>query len=307
MDLRKFEYLKTIAEEKTLSQAAQKLYVSQPSLSQFLSKTEQTLGTKLFKRINQELIPTKAGTIYINTAYELLALHKNALLQLQELSQNHHGELSIGMTPERSVNSLHSIYVPFHRKYPNVRLHFFEEFPSQLVEMTQRGQLDFAIISDYTKRAGFEYIPLCSNVMVLFINKDNPIIADIKYPTDGTIPYIDMERLKNCEFMGSKINTQSRRIYDNVFTETSYYPQVVFETNSAQTSLNMVSVSNVIALMPSAYAFPNQTQLRHFRVPRNPTWNICAACKQGKYLGSITNDLISIIKKHLNETIMIKT
>ena len=61
MDFRDYTYVQMIAQYKTISRAADALYISQPSLSKFLQKLEEELGTPLFKRVNKQMYPTYAG------------------------------------------------------------------------------------------------------------------------------------------------------------------------------------------------------------------------------------------------------
>ena len=62
MDRREIEYILVIAQEKTLSKAADRLFVSQPALSRFLLRLEDRLGVALFERKKRQLIPTSPGS-----------------------------------------------------------------------------------------------------------------------------------------------------------------------------------------------------------------------------------------------------
>ena len=68
LDIHYLNYIIAIAEEKNMTRAAQRLYVSQSSLSHYLAKLEQELGTALFFRGKNELIPTPAGEMYLDAA-----------------------------------------------------------------------------------------------------------------------------------------------------------------------------------------------------------------------------------------------
>ena len=79
MDTKILEYVIAIAEEKSLSKAAERLYLSQPALSQRLKKLEDELGTPLFLREKNGLSITDAGRIYINGAHSILQIKREAL------------------------------------------------------------------------------------------------------------------------------------------------------------------------------------------------------------------------------------
>ena len=76
MTSRELIYVKTIADEKSVTKAAQKLYLTQPSLSHCLNNIERQLGTQLFKRTSAGLILTYAGEKYYRMASEILARYE---------------------------------------------------------------------------------------------------------------------------------------------------------------------------------------------------------------------------------------
>lgn len=77
MDTKQLEYIVTIAEESNITKAAERVYISQPALSQQLKSLEQELGTPLFTREGRSLKPTKAGLVYLNGARAILNIKKN--------------------------------------------------------------------------------------------------------------------------------------------------------------------------------------------------------------------------------------
>ena len=76
MEHREMEYVIVIAQEKNLSKAAERLFISQPALSRFLTKLENELGTPLFERKNRQYLPTYAGELYLDTARQILRLQQ---------------------------------------------------------------------------------------------------------------------------------------------------------------------------------------------------------------------------------------
>ena len=82
MDRRELEYIIVIAQEKNLSKAAERLYVSQPALSRFLLKLETQAGLPFFERKKRQLVPTLAGELYLDTARKMLQLDQDLERQL---------------------------------------------------------------------------------------------------------------------------------------------------------------------------------------------------------------------------------
>ena len=73
MNLKQAHYIRTIAQEGSITAAAKKLYISQPSLSQMLKQVEAELGVSLFDRSVSPFRPTFAGEKYLQTAGIILA------------------------------------------------------------------------------------------------------------------------------------------------------------------------------------------------------------------------------------------
>lgn len=76
MDMKEFTYLIALAEEGSISKAAQRLYMAQSSLSQFLQQFESELGTKLFVRTSKGIHPTYSGACFIEQTRQILLYHR---------------------------------------------------------------------------------------------------------------------------------------------------------------------------------------------------------------------------------------
>lgn len=78
MDLKELNYIVTIADEGSISHAAEKLYMAQSSLSQFLHLYEAELGTPLFMRTSRGVRPTASGSVFIAHARQILLHYRRA-------------------------------------------------------------------------------------------------------------------------------------------------------------------------------------------------------------------------------------
>ena len=104
MDLKQIEYILKIAEEKNITHAAEKLFITQSALNQQLLKLEKELGCPLFYRSRTDWRPTPAGEIYLDTARQILILKKNAYDQIHDLTEYQKNTIRIGFTPGRGID-----------------------------------------------------------------------------------------------------------------------------------------------------------------------------------------------------------
>ena len=98
MTSRELLYVKTIADEKSITGAARKLYVAQPSLSQALQKLEDQIGTPLFKRTTGGLTLTYAGERYYYMACQILKMYENFEIEVSDINNLKTGRIHFGIT-----------------------------------------------------------------------------------------------------------------------------------------------------------------------------------------------------------------
>lgn len=96
MDFKELTYVLALARNESITKAAQELYLTQPALTRFLQRLESSVGQPLFCRLGNRLVPTYAGEKYIERAQEILFLKKQLDEEMQDIAQNHRGQLRIG-------------------------------------------------------------------------------------------------------------------------------------------------------------------------------------------------------------------
>lgn len=97
MEIRHMQYLVTIAEYRSITRAAEALYISQPSLSHCVAKAEKELGARLFDRSTSPMTLTYAGETFVNLARQILSLDQTMQQEFRDISQNMKGRRRITM------------------------------------------------------------------------------------------------------------------------------------------------------------------------------------------------------------------
>ena len=103
MTSRELEYIKTVADEKSISSAARKLYIAQPSLSQSLQRIEENLGAKLFNRTPSGLTLTYAGERCYQMACQVLKIYSDFEAEISDINQLKTGRIVMGTTNRRGL------------------------------------------------------------------------------------------------------------------------------------------------------------------------------------------------------------
>lgn len=145
MDFREMLYITAVADCRSVTAAAKRLYISQPSLSYIISKVEQDVGVKLFERRTYPLTLTYAGEKYVDTARKILLLNDNLRKELADIGMGEKGKISLGMPLERAGYMLSKVVGDFKERYPGVELRLQESKVDNLVEMLLRDEIDFFV------------------------------------------------------------------------------------------------------------------------------------------------------------------
>ncbi len=176
MDIIQLRYVTELARECNFSRAAEKLYITQPALSQRLRKLEQEIGFPLFARNTKQVKLTPAGkefVVYANRVVEEFA-------QLEEFtkqtSQNLKEVITFGTSP--SSSKLVSSAVPeFFSVYPNVHLSYVEVWDNRLLNMLKGKQLDIAMVlmAKDAHIRGVQCIPVFEDRVCVLVSREDTL------------------------------------------------------------------------------------------------------------------------------------
>ena len=147
MTIIQLEYLLAVANHGSFSQAAEKCFVTQPSLSMQVKNLEEELGVILLDRSKKPVIPTEAGTLVLNQAREAVMAFRRVTEAVNDLKGEVSGLLRLGVIPTIAPYLLHRFVPEFTRKYPKVELQIKEMVTADIVAALNRDMLDAAILA----------------------------------------------------------------------------------------------------------------------------------------------------------------
>ena len=145
MNIRDLQYLTVIAEEKNITKAAKRLYVSQPSLSQVLKKCEDELGCILFSRTTSGLKPTYTGDFFLKKAADILAKWQDIESFVKDVNKLQKGRVIIGIPYYLNGSFVSRVLPLFTAEYPDIDVEVFQASIPELEEMLLCGDVDFIL------------------------------------------------------------------------------------------------------------------------------------------------------------------
>ena len=186
MDLKDFQYLIALADEGSVSRAADKLYMSQSSLSQALQQYESELGVKLFIRTSKGIHPTANGAVFINHLRQTLSYYRQARSELWDNEGMKGGHVRFGISSFRGAQTLPKILKLFSAAYPAVHVDVFEEHSMKLEELLLDGKLDVAVIALPAAKLKNEVSLLTKDEVCLIAPKGHALSKKARVCPDGS-------------------------------------------------------------------------------------------------------------------------
>ncbi|MGR3741296.1 LysR family transcriptional regulator [Companilactobacillus sp. DQM5] len=160
MDIRILRYFLAIAQEKSISKAAQYLHISQPALSRQITDLENELNIKLFDRGPREIKLTKDGHYLRQKASEIVQLVDKTSYNLQANSNIVNGELDIGAGESMGMQRIMEVIAGIITDYPDIKLHFHSGDSTDVESKLESEILDFGVIMGEKPLSQYETLKL---------------------------------------------------------------------------------------------------------------------------------------------------
>ena len=158
MEIRVLRYFLEIAREGNMSRAAERLHVTQPTLSKQMKDLEQELGKKLFRRGSFSVSLTDEGMLLRKRAEDILEMVDKTLDEFKALDPVLGGEVYIGCAESYQIKYLAQTIKAFKEKYPLFRYHLTSGNTEQVTERLDKGLIDFAVIVEPPNLSKYNYL-----------------------------------------------------------------------------------------------------------------------------------------------------
>lgn len=247
-------YIKKIADTKSISKAAEELFIAQPSLSQALQRIEKELGTHLFIREPRGMKLTYAGEKYYLMAKEILDIYSDFKSEITHINELKSGRLVIGIARYMGMNILPKVLPEFNKKYLNVELIVMERNTKTLEELVLSGDVDFALTHVHKKDLNekIQYKILREDHFVLVTQKNYLKNFNGVVMKDGE-KFIDLRDLKDEIFINLDANQGIRKVQNRIYNSCNIDPKVVTTTKNFETAKRLAAKGLGLTILPRDY------------------------------------------------------
>lgn len=245
VELRHLRYFKVVAELQHFRNAAVKLCITQPALSNQVKQLEQELNTNLFERVGRRVRLSESGELVLSSAKRILIEVELLKEAVSEIEAGQAGSLKIGVL--QSINALHlrSLVVEFDRKYPTISLQVEEMSNHDIESKVSNGEIDIGIGFILQKDYGnIHFENLFNENWKLILSPSHAKLA--KDIMRGKPHHLKVILLPGY--------FETRRIVNNYFADNHIKYTHVTETNSISSILDLVESGESFSILPEAFS-----------------------------------------------------
>ncbi len=265
MTLIQMEYVVALDRFRHFANAAAHCFITQPTLSMQIHKLEQELGTKIFDRSKQPVVPTENGLAIIDHARRILGERDAMMEMLNDRKGVISGELKIGIIPTLAPYLLPLFIQKFAKKYPGVKLIVVEMVTDLVISRLREGAIDAGILVTPLQEPGIREYTLFYEELLVYVSKRNQ-----NYKKQYVLAQdIDPHKLWLLE-EGHCFRSQIMNLCE-LHKISKQGQSLEYEAGSIETLRRMVELSDGITILPELASMElnarQQEQLRMFKRP----------------------------------------
>ncbi|UIR57626.1 LysR substrate-binding domain-containing protein [Sphingobacterium sp. SRCM116780] len=265
MTLIQLEYIIAVDTYRSFVAAAEKCFVTQPTLSMQIQKLEESIGVKIFDRSRQPVVPTEIGEKIITQARIILIESK----KIPEIVQNQNGELDgelkIGVIPTIAPYLLPHVLTRFMDKFPKLQLQIWEYTTERIVHELKVGILDCGILSTPLQESGIIEKPLFYENFVAYISEESTLFNKKMLSSDD-IGEDKLWLLNEGHCMRGQVLNICHHRHNHDHSGGFEY-----NTGSVETLKKMVDINSGITILPELsimdYSEDQLNRIRYFKSP----------------------------------------
>ena len=252
MQLKSFQYMLAIAENPTLSKAAEVMYISQPALSQQIKAIENEVGARLFVRKGHSMALTPAGEAFLLCARRILQAYTAMEHEISILNRAEQNTIRMGISPFYSQHYLPKILPDFLTAHSQIKIDIIEDISLNLERKLLDGELDFCMLPLYPKNDLLEYETLFHEEILIALPSSHPLNKHYSESSAalGNYPTLDLALLKNEPFIGLKKIQKFSALGLRLCEEAGFSPNTICETLNWETVHMMIASGLGVGFVP---------------------------------------------------------
>ncbi|GIK67400.1 MAG: LysR family transcriptional regulator [Chloroflexota bacterium] len=241
MELRQLRYLLVITEEQNFTRAAERLFITQPALTQQIQKLEQEVGSRLLDRSLRQIRLTPAGEILVHHARQIMQELAEASIALHELNGLQRGIITIGTVQTVNHYLLPTALAEFANRYPAIQLRVEERSADEIEAGVAEGHFQIGIAFVPALDAELETELLFEEDLVLIVGMNHPLAVY------KTLPVANLNGLPLVHF---PTGFCTRRLWEAAQQQAGIHTPISIEMNTVDGILSTIQRSGMATILP---------------------------------------------------------
>lgn len=241
MELRDIRYFQAVAENGSITRAAQELHIAQPTISRQMQVLEDELGVKLFIRGKRHIELTPAGAVFLKRISGALLEINQATKDIQYMKDDVKGSLSIATNDTMGITVLAPLARAFREEYPLITYELHQAQAQRMAELLRKNVVDVAFMMTPIDEDHFDSAPLLTSHLGVVMRRDAQIGSDADT--------IHLSDLKSTPLILP--NRYRSPICEGFWNKGYGDPQVLCDSRSVSNDLAWVAGGIGVAISPS--------------------------------------------------------
>ena len=247
-----YKYVLAIDKYRNMSKAAYELCISQPALTKYINRLENSLQVKLFNRSSSPITLTSAGELFIEKARIIYSLEQDLESELKNSNANITGKIVFGITGEMGKLSLPYILPEFKKRFANLEIEIRESNNATLLNEMAQGKIDIIMAAETMCPSNVKYELLDEDPIILAMPAINPIAQSFDLSTNSPLtPYfLNPDLIKHQDFVCISAHQGMGILARNFFKKYHLKPNIVLNISTHETALRMASTGMGMIFTP---------------------------------------------------------
>lgn len=284
------QYFVEVVNQKSMTKAAAKLFITQPTISNTIRLLEKELEVTLFNRYKNQIYLTDAGEAFFFQCKEMLKMYENIPNELSNLLELKSGHLKIGIPTIINIRRLIKLISQFHDSYPNVTFQLFENGSKKIENDIYYGDVDMGITVLPTNHKIFSTFTFLEEKLKLVVHKDHPLSGK---------NMIDIEDLEHQEFILFNSDFYLNDKIKNICRNYGFNPNIIFETTQWSFIEEMLINNMGICILPEGILDLLDEDLKAISINEpSMKWELAIIWRKDIIVDSLTKNWIKFIQEN---------
>ena len=244
MELNQLICFRTAAKYQHFTQAANKLFITQPTLSKTISRLEEELGVQLFDRVGSYVQLNAYGELFLRCVDSALSILEDGKRELKELKHGEAGTISFATNIIQFIGNTIAPYLTDHSK---IHMQISSCNNAAIIDALINRKVDFALSNIEIRHPAINWCPIVSESVGIIVSVNHPL-AD-----KGAV---DLSELKNERFLINNSNEGLRQDIISFCANAGFEPDIFFEGESSTVIYKLTELNMGISFIPkSRYSY----------------------------------------------------